>query len=87
MRNVKTSVLNVIMDNVKEIKRIIGENGFVRTGKRDIWTRDSWTIRFFEDDIEIYDSIDKSAYYLVANSEYLDIRPIIADIDYISKQY
>lgn len=74
------------MRNIERVKEILSENGFVKTGKRDIWTRDSWTIRFFEEDIEIYDSIDKSGFYFIANSEYININLILSDIDYISKQ-
>lgn len=74
------------MNMEKEIKKIITKAGFVREGKRDIWTRGSWTIRFFEDDIEIYDSPEESAFYYVGNVNYIDINLILADVDYFSKK-
>jgi hypothetical protein len=71
------------MENLRKsrVKEIIKERGFQRTGKRDLWVRGSWTIRFFEDDIEIYDSIEESGKYLVQNINSVNINLVLADIE------
>jgi hypothetical protein len=48
---------------------------------RDTWTRDSWTVRIYGSDIEVFDKIERSGKYYMENIDFVNIRQIIDDID------
>jgi len=41
------------------IESYLLEYGFTRGENRDEWNKDTWNIRFFEDEMEIYEDINK----------------------------
>lgn len=71
------------MDNGREIRRILKENGFQRMLCRDSWHRRSWTVRIWGNDIEVFDSPDKSRKYFLGNLDSMNINPILEEIDKI----
>lgn len=68
------------MNKEQEIKRILTKNGFSKLKNKDTWIRDSWTIRFYENDIEIFDSIEKSGRYFIDSIHRVNINLILNDI-------
>jgi len=48
---------------------------------RDTWTKASWTVRFYQDDIEVFDSIDKSGLYFLGNVRVFNIISVLEDIN------
>lgn len=74
------------MGNEKIIKEAIKKRGFSKINVRDIWTKGSWTIRFCEQDIEIFDSVEKSGRYFIDNVDLLDIRLILDEIEDIESK-
>ena len=69
------------MKNEEIIKEIIKKRGFSRMICRDTWTKGSWSVRFYEYDVEIYDDVDKTGYYFMGNVNSLNIEPIMDEID------
>lgn len=69
------------MKNEERIKEIIKSRGFSRMMCRDTWFKDSWTIRIYGQDIEIYDSEDKTGYYYIGNIDSINITPILDEVD------
>lgn len=68
------------MKNEERIKNKIRSQGFIKMLSRDSWTRGSWTIRFYKDDIEIFDDIEKSGYYILGNVKTFNIDPVLEEI-------
>lgn len=68
------------MNNVAEIKNVLKARNFVKKGRVDSWHKSTWTIRFFEDDIEVYDSPEASRYYFLGNVNAVNIHHILDDM-------
>jgi hypothetical protein len=69
------------MNNENEVRRILKARGFLKMNNRDTWTRDSWTVRIYGSDIEVFDKIERSGKYYMENIDFVNIRQIIDDID------
>jgi hypothetical protein len=68
------------MNKEQEIKRILTKRGFSKMRNRDTWTKGSWTVRFYENDIEVFDSITESGRYLVDTVTRINIESVLDDI-------
>jgi len=68
------------MNKEQEIKMILTKRGFSKLRNRDTWTKGSWTVRFYENDIEIFDSIEKSGKYLVDTIIRVNIESVLDDM-------
>jgi len=52
---------------------------------RDTWTKDSWTIRIIDNDIEIFDDIEKTGYYILGHIKIMNPSRIDNILEEINK--
>ena len=69
------------MQNELQIKSKLKKDKWIKMNTRDSWTKGSWTVRFYKDDIEVFDSIDKSGLYYLGNVRVFNIDPILEEIN------
>lgn len=69
------------MNKEQEIKGILFKRGFRKTIKSNVWQKDSWTVRLYGDDIEIFDDIEKSGKYLLDSIDRVNIQLALDELD------
>lgn len=58
---------------------------FSKLRGRNTWIKGSWTVRFDENDVEIFDAPDKTGKYLLENVRTVDICPILDEVEKLIK--
>lgn len=72
-------------NKVKIVDELIRRK-FSKLRGRNTWIKGSWTVRFDENDIEIFDAPDKTGNYFLGNIRTVDIVPILDDVEKFLKQ-
>lgn len=74
------------MENKVKIVDELIRRKFSKLRGRNTWIKGSWTVRFDENDIEIFDAPDKTGNYFLGNIRTVDIIPILDDVEKFLKQ-
>ena len=69
------------MKNDNKVHQELTERGFI--GNDDVWIRDAWTVRFFGNEMEIFDDPEKciTHKYYVGAADYQRLVEILDFID------
>ena len=73
------------MENKVKIVDELIRRKFSKLRGRNTWIKGSWTVRFDENDIEIFDAPDKTGNYFLGNIRTVDIIPILDDVEELMK--
>lgn len=58
---------------------------FSKLRGRNTWIKGSWTVRFDENDVEIFDAPDKTGKYLLENIRTVNIVSILDEVEKLMK--
>ena len=73
------------MENKVKIVDELIRRKFSKLRGRNTWIKGSWTVRFDENDIEIFDAPDKTGNYFLGNIRTVDIIPILNEVEELMK--
>ena len=73
------------MENKVKIVDELIRRKFSKLRGRNTWIKGSWTVRFDENDIEIFDAPDKTGNYFLGNIRTVDIVPILDEVEELMK--
>lgn len=65
------------MKEMRAIMELLTLNGFLFDEKEEIWTRDEWSVRIIDDDMEIYENDGR---YLCTSLDYDTLVDILEQI-------
>jgi hypothetical protein len=68
--------------NDNDMESILRKYGFNVDDSGNIWTRGLWTVRFFENVVEIFDDVLEGGEgkYLLGDRDLLDLEAVLEDI-------
>ena len=73
------------MENKVKIVDELIRRKFSKLRGRNTWIKGSWTVRFDENDIEIFDAPNKTGRYLIENIRTVDINSILNEVEELMK--
>lgn len=73
------------MENKMKIVNELTKRKFSKLRGRNAWIKGSWTVRFDENDVEIFDAPDKTGKYLLENIRTVNIVSILDEVEKLMK--
>lgn len=73
------------MENKMKIVNELTKRKFSKLRGRNTWIKGSWTVRFDENDVEIFDAPDKTGKYLLENIRTVNIVSILDEVEKLMK--
>lgn len=68
------------MKEMEKIEELLKVNNFLFNENEETWIRDQWNVRIIDDEMEIYENINKGNRYLKTQLIYEDLTDILGSI-------